>query len=258
MRTMNIRPAFRYRFQSSMRSAVGFFGIMVLITAALAASFIRTTVSFGGEAVSGSVSAYGFASCITVFVLGICSVREDLRLAIQHGVSRRTVFVSELLSTLAVCLFLAAAGELLLATAQAVTAGYENLHITDMYYGIYADWQLQEYSIGQHIEAMFFNLSLLLFANIAGMLLSLMFYRLNKAWTVIVAVGAPVIFFIGLPILMNAAGPAPKMSRLLTGFVDWVLSSPWVWIFVFILAAVVIAIINWLLIRRAPVIAAKG
>lgn len=258
MRKMNIRPAYRYRILASLRGAGIFYGVMILVTAAVAVSFIKTTISFGGETSSGSFSSYGASACIMAFVFGICYVREDLRLCIQHGIGRRTVFVSELLSALSICIIVAVAGELLLATAQAVTAEYKNLQISDLYQGIYADWKLRELSLGQHFESMLLNLSMLLGAYMAGMFISLTFYRLNKVWKIIVAVGAPVLLFVGLPILLNATGPAPKMGRMMAGFMDWVLSSPWAWVFVFMLGAVALAILNWLLIRHAPIKAAKG
>jgi hypothetical protein len=62
------------------------------------------------------------------------------------------------------------------------------------------------------------------------MFISMVFYRLNKAWTIVVAVGAPVFVFAVLPILMQAAGSESFVSRMLAGLVDWILSSPWAWI----------------------------
>ena len=254
MKPLNLRPAFRYRFLNLLGNAGIFYGVMVLVTAVVT---IGATISFNGQTVNASLAAYGFAACITVFVFGIVTVREDLRLGIQHGISRRTTFVSGLLATLSVCFILAVAGELLLAVSQALAADYENLQLSDLYQALYADWQLPQLSFGQHLEAVFFNLAMMLCADMAGMFISLVFFRLNKVWTVIVAVGAPVFLFVVLPILIDITGLTPELSRILAAFAYWVLSSPWKGIFCFTLAAAAIAFFNGLLMRRAPINGAK-
>lgn len=256
MKKFNIRPAFQYRFWDQLKSIGIFFGIMVLIISAFAIGFVRTSVT-SGIVSSVTFSSYGIVACIMVFVSGIVTAREDLRLCIQHGVGRRTAFVAGLISALSACFILAVAGELLLYAAQALTAGYENLHISDLYHILYADRQLQRLSFGQHLESAFFNLSIMLSANMAGMFISLVFFRLNKVWTVIIAVGAPIFLFVGLPILINFAGPVTALSRPIASFANWVLSFPWAGIFFFVLVAAVTALLSWLVVRRAPINDAK-
>lgn len=254
---MNILPAFRFRFRESLKVVGTFYLVMILITAALTIGYISFYVSSEDGSISGSFSAFAMASSCALFVTGICSVREDLRLCIQHGVSRITSFVSGLLAALLSCIILAASGELLTAVAQAVTADYENYFVSDLYQMLYADGKFASLSLGGHIVSIVFNFSMMASAYMAGMFISMVFYRLNKAWTIVVAVGAPVFVFAVLPILMQAAGSESFVSRMLAGLVDWILSSPWAWISFFIIGAVVLIILDWLLMRRAPIKAAQ-
>lgn len=257
MTTMNIRPAFSYRFLDSLKGAGIFFGIMALVIAAVCASFIRATISFGNSSY-GTLTAYGFSAGITVFVFGICTVREDLRLCLQHGVSRRTVFAVQLLSASCICLILAVAGELLLAAAQAAMHNNQNLNIGDLYQVIYTDISVRELTFVQHLESAFLNLSLLLSANMAGMFISLMFYRLNKAWTIVVAVGAPLFFFAVLPILLSLSNLSRLLSRPFAALANWLLSDPWAGVLFFMLTAAVLAVFCLLMVRHAPIKASKG
>jgi hypothetical protein len=258
MKTMNIRSAFRCRFSDSLKSAGVFFGVMVLVTAVSAMGFLRASISFGGAGFSGTLAAYSISAAIALFVFGIVAVRADLRLCIQHGVGRRTAFLAELLSALPICFILALAGELLLAAVQAAMAGYERVHISNLYQGLYAGWQLRELSFRQHLESVFFTLSLILYTNMAGMFVSLVFFRLNKVWTVIVAVGASLFFPLGLPLLLNAVGPAAGFSRPMEALVAWILSGPWAWVLFFALLSAGTALLSWLLVRRAPINGIKG
>lgn len=256
MKTINLRPSFRYRFHDSLRGMGIFFGIMVIITALVTGSYIWTCRHFGGETSSVTFSAYGFAATVALFVSGIACIREDLRVGIQHGISRRTSFVATLLSTVLISLILSVAGELLMAGAQAISANYNNLRIADMYQMMYTDWQQGGLNFVQHLDSVVINFATFLLANMIGMLISLVFYRLNRAWTIIVAVGVPVFVFIVLPILMSIYVP-DALLRLMASTMEWIMSSPWYLVLFLAVCAVVAAAINWLLIRRAPIKAAK-
>jgi len=249
MKHMNIKPAFRYCIFDLLRNSGVFYIIMLFVTAA----FSVMAILQNGDTVSGSYSAFAVAGSIMLFVTGITTIREDLRLFIQHGVSRRTTFWANLLSAVAVCAVLAAAGELMIAAAQALTAGNSRILISDLYHFVYADISIRQLSFLQHIESVFFNFSIFLFAYMIGMFISLMFFRLSKAWTVVVGVGAPSFIFIGLPLIINFVPPVPWVIAALKAFGEWLLSGVWSWFLFFVLLALFFAAISWLLTHRAPI-----
>jgi hypothetical protein len=257
MKTMNIRPAFRYRFGVLFKSASIFYMIMVLVTAGAIASFIKFAV-YMGEGASSTVSAFGISAVITVFIFGICNVREHLRLCLQHGVSRSTAFVSELAAAALVAFLLAAAGEILLALAQILVKNRENLRISDFYQDIFAGPKVRTLTPAQHVKSLLLNFTRIFAAYTFGSFISLLFFRLNKFWTTVVAIGVPVFFIAGLPLLMRLAPVAKLLTRVFKAYSDWVFSSVWRYMFMSVLAAAVLSLINWLLMRRAPVRPAKN
>ena len=101
-------------------------------------------------------------------------------------------------------------------------------------------------SLGQHFQSTLVNISLLICACIGGMFFSLMFWRLNKFWTVIVAVSIMVLMNI-IPVGLFRLGV--DLEPLL----NWIISSPYNFVLFFMLTTIAFVGINWLLLRRADI-----
>lgn len=243
---MNIRPSFLFRLRESLRSAAAFFVIYLLAITGI--FVISLSVVDRGTAVSG----YEVSACITVFVFGIVTIREDLRLGLQNGVSRRTVYRAALLSTLIVTLLLAAAGELLAIAGQALIVNIGEIEMYSIYQLLFANtvsWLSAPLSL--HLGSILFTFVLLNCANFAGSFISLVFYRLNKLWTIVVAVGTPIFLGFVLPLALDRAeidlvSPFMKLT-----------ASPLTFTAFFAAIAVIVAVLNRLLLLRAPIKAAK-
>ncbi|MGE4483917.1 MAG: hypothetical protein AB7C97_02260 [Oscillospiraceae bacterium] len=248
---MNLKPIFRYRLANNLRGVGVFFGIMALIMAAAIIGFTSVYMRIGNN-VSGSFSAYGFASAVALFVFGITAIREDVRLALQNGTSRLTVFSAEVLSLVATAVILAAAGEALTALGQALTKSYDNLRIVDIFQLLF--WQSSTESgmtFLQHAGSAACMTAMFICADLAGMFLSLIFYRLNKGWTITVAIAGPLLIFNGLPFLIY------KFSGFFFPIGKFIVGSPQNFVLSMLLAAMITGAFNWLLLRHAPVKAAK-
>ena len=238
---MNLKPTFRYQFINCMRAAAIVYPILIAIVAVLLI----------GAANSSSVSFTGYCITTTIFmfVIGVTNIRSDLRLCLQFGVSRRTAFVSELLAVLSASAVLAVAGELLIGIAQIISTSKSNYFIADIYQLIYLEGEFNLTFI-QHIISALFSTSLMFTSCLLGMFFSLMFWRLNKLWTVFAAISIPLLIN-GVPALLYKAGAD------LTPLFNWLLSSPFNFVLFFLLAAAMIGIINWLILRNANIKAAK-
>lgn len=239
---MNVLPSFRYRFADFLRGSAVFLSIYILITAGIAVScltVVNGTVGFSG---------YEISTCITVFVFGIVNAREDLRLGIQNGISRRSVFYGTLFAAVLVTLLLAAVGEVLTTAMQALTAGTACMEVSGLYQMLFAadtDWISAPF--GLHFASAVFIFSLLIGANLAGRFISLMFFRLNKLWTVIVAVGAPIFLFWILPLMLARSGID------FGAFFKALLFTPTRVSAFFLILAAVAAAADRLLMLRAPI-----
>ncbi len=238
---MNISPAFKYQFSNFLKNAFVIYLIIIVIIAAFISISGNSKVSFTG---------YSLTATIFLFVMGIVNIRSDLRLCLQYGVSRRTSFISELLAVLSASAILAIAGELLTGTAQTLWADNSNLFVADIYQLIYVGAEAATLTFGQHVLSALVNTSLLFCACLFGMFFSLMFWRLNKVWTIIVAVSIPLLINI-VPIILH------RMGVNLNPLINWIDSAPFNFIMFFLLTAALFGIIDWLLLRKANIREAK-
>lgn len=248
MKNMNFKPAFLYRLKDSMRGALIFWGIFTLVIAVLIVGF---SVASSGTEDGGTIVGYSFAASITMFVFGICAVREDLRLMMQNGIGRRTVFLVELCVVVVVALGLAIGGELLLLLARLMAGGISGLTITDIFPALLAQSTTSALPVGAHLLNMLFTVLLLCCASYGGMLISLFFYRLPRPWNIVAAIGLPLLFVNGIPFLFGVGIPVMSaLFELMFHSVGSVLCT-------MLVCALLCAGLSWLLLRRAPVQMAK-
>lgn len=243
---MNLKPAFRYQFGNCLKAVAIVYIVLIVIVAAFLIGALKISV---GSSAAFSFTGYCMTATIFMFVIGVTYIRSDLRLCLQFGVSRRSTFVSELLAVLSTSVVLAVAGEILIGATQMITANNTKIFISDIYQLVYLEDKMT-LTIGQHVLSMLFNSSLMFFSCLLGMFFSLMFWRLNKLWTVVAAISIPLLIN-GIPALLYRAGAD------FTPLINWLLSSPFCFVLFFLILSAVIGIINWVLLRNANIKAAK-
>ncbi|HWP79398.1 MAG TPA: hypothetical protein VN446_02040 [Candidatus Acidoferrum sp.] len=243
---MNVRPAFRYQFFVFLQGAI----VMFLIMTAIITAFM--TIAFAADEGTSivSFSGYGLSTTIFMFVMGIVNVRSDLRLSLQFGVSRRTSFICEVLAALSVSALLAAGGEVINSVARAVSDGRTNIIIADLYQLLYVGGNGARMSVSQHAMSMLFNTAFALSVCMLGMFFSLMFWRLNKFWTVVAALAIPVVIN-GGPMLLY------MMGFDFIAFGRWLGTNPLNFMACFAAVIALAGLVDWLLLRKANILAAK-
>lgn len=245
---MNFKPSFRYQFSSFLKGSA----VVYLILTIIAAGLMLGTMYVSTDSTSTfSFKGFSITAAIFLFVMGIVNIRSDLRLCLQFGISRRTSFVSELTAVLATSFILAVAGELLTGIIQALSSNNSNFYVADLYQLIYERHSTTALTLGQHAMSALLNTSLTFCACIGGMFFSLMFWRLNKLWTIVVAISIPLLANI-VPIILYKAGV--NLEPLVT----WIGSSPVNFVLFFLMTATLFVIINWLLLRKANIKEAKS
>lgn len=249
---MNLKPVLTYRIKDSIYSIASFIAVIAVVTI----SFIFIALKSGNA--EFSLTAYGFPGAIMMLVVGIICVRETLRICLQFGTSRKTLFASEIVGSVFFSLIIAIAIELIIAAAQAATASYAEINVFDLFQILYLSPDLKTLSFAQHIASTLVNCSLFISVYAAGAFISMLFYRLSKTWKIAVAIGVPVFFFILLPIGIDFLGLAEEISSSIMSVMNWISSDVVNWFLFFLGSAVIISAINWLLIRRAPVIPASN
>lgn len=256
---MRFRPSFEYTIKDAVKSA----GIFLLVICCLLLLIPLITTSSQDDVMFFSV--FTFSACIFSFVSGIVSIREYLRLGIQHGISRRTTFLSLVLASLLQALLLSLAGEILLTLGQMLWTNpgsplyQEGLYYVDLYQLFYANEDFfSSLSLLQHLEAISFQSCTFLATQAVGALISLAFYRLNKVGKLVLAIGGPVLLF-NIPSWLMMLLPADSsFIQWVTNLFTWMGLSSWNWALFSIIAAVVLFAFDWLLCRRASITPAKS
>ncbi len=237
-----ITAAVQYRFRDSLR-AVYVFGAIVLGLALL----VQLTTLFDFHIYVNGVHSNGaggfqFGALIFVFVASICTVREDLRLFLQNGVGRKTLFYTELFNTA----LLAILGALISFVTDLIffIPGW-----ADPYDVGYAAFR-ENFASAPYIQSYAVLLAGLMLAAALGMFISMAFYRMNKAWTIITAVGVPLV------VMNGTAALGMLMVRRFSGVLNMlrtILAMPMLCAAALFGIAVILLIFDWLLMRRAPI-----
>lgn len=238
-------PAFRYSLWGYLRSSAGFYAVMVIITLLLVFYVPLRKSSWGVD-----FNVYGVAATICAFVVGIASIRDDLRLLTQNGVSRRTGFLSELLSVLTFATVLSAAGELLTGLCQLILAGNSHVFVGDWYQLFYLRGNYSMLSFSAHLMSGLLNTAFAFSGCLGGVFFSLLFWRLSRLWKIAAGISIPVLIN-GIPWLLY------QLHISLMPLVRFLMTSPWNLIAFLLLLSGVTAGINWLLLRRAVIKSAK-
>ena len=242
---MNLNPALRYQSRVIAKEVliamVSFFSILVV-------SFLLTALLIGIDGdVTISVSGFGIMLLVFMFVSGIVNTRNNLRFNMQFGISRKTTFISELIVIIPASLVLAIFGQLFLEVERLISGnGMRNFF--DIYYLIFTNGGVP--TLAHRVSAVLVNAGLQFAIYIIGMFFSLGYWRLGKAGSIIASV--VMVFLINaIPIAIF------KLGINVAPFFSWLGASPVNFVGFWLIIAAVVAVINWLLLRKANIKPAK-
>ena len=246
MTKFHFNSAYNYSIRDSMKTLLIFIAVMILIfmVKSIVISLPNITIQTAG--------VLEVSSTITIFIIGIVSVRENLRMFIQNGIGRRTAYFTNLSVAVTLALILSIAGELILGITQTIIASPE---ILSFYQMIFNQGSI-ELTFAQRLASFALNFSFYVFAYIGGMLISLIFYRLSKPWNLVVAIGVPVFFIIILPLIRITtigANIISWLSRPLHAVIDWTITSSGNMAICTLILCIIIALFCRLLFLRVPI-----
>ena len=242
---MNFLPIFKYRLKDDLK-AVGVFLIVTLLCMVLVIYGIMIMVS---EINGRVISNFSIALTVFSFVLGIVTVREDLRLGIQNGVSRGTslaaCFTANVVASLA-----AALGVTLVEWLSVATQNTTNAALVSFYAMIYGE----DASLAGQLRSFLLSFVWSGSAVFVGSFLSLMYWRLSKLWRWVVSLGMGA----AIILLLNATFIVGGFMDRVLSFFRWLGEAPANLCVFLVGVAVVFAVFDWLLTRKAPITAATA
>lgn len=245
MKGMQLKGALIYEFQDSMKANGVFVAVLYLvglINIILSAVLGNATGNFGGMEVS---------AWVYVLVVGIVSVRQDLRLFLQNGRGRPTVFLLQIFVCFLCAVVLALAAPVISAVLQLTSrlvAPHTQMQTAFEAIFLYegrpiTGWESMAFSFLACVPAYFF-----------GMAISLIYYRLTKLAKVIFSIAAPGLLFVGLPLaLANNPALSSAIRAAVVGFLNGFESLLGLFAVLALIGTAFFGLLSWLLLRRAPV-----
>ena len=254
---MNIAAGFKYRFRSSMRGAVVMNAIVIALIV-LAAVCCLTLDNFN-TAFTGS---YEMIAAVMLFVYGIVTIREDLRLANQCGRGRNTAFVTNALNHIACAAVFAVSCQLISTIASFAVRNLEGFTFASIWTMTYfGDFEpVHTLTFGEHIASVFGNFGVFTAASMCGVFCSALFYKIPSRWTAIAGIAFGVFIMMGIPTILSSLALLANISSGFAAFLDALLhlvfDTPVNLAVSALIGAAIVAGINYLLVRRVAVRAA--
>lgn len=248
---MRLKNAFLYHLSEIKRPVLIFYGILFSI---FILSFVLSVVY---QDVRTQIAGVDFATAIFLFVMGCVTFNEIFPMLLQNSVSRKTMFKSRMAVALTAALFMSVVTALF-------TYGWRefldvlpfmpSVSVFSVFQSVY--FQAQDHSLAVILWSALLMFCINLFMYMIGMLLSLIFYRVNTLVKVLIAAGIPVLLIFVLPIV-DAFFTKGQMLECFTHFINTVfgLSGREIWKGCVSLAvgSVLAGTASWLVMRRIPV-----
>ena len=250
---MKLKQSIRYQLADFIGPVIVYYGIVVAAHVVLFLAWIFTpaTIHLGG-----GLTVF---SGLFLFICGLCSLHDNLPMHLQNGVSRKTMLLGRLVVTVMVGAFCALIDTLLALVidfspigleVNAATASASLLRTT------YSFWPYMH--VGGILLDFFFNFFLLLLASSLGYFIIVFFYRLPVKLRIVVGACAGFLLFFGVPglQLVNDALGYPFSyiaEHYLWPLEDAIVASPLLTMGTWAVAAVALAAVTWLILRRTTV-----
>lgn len=251
---MNLKPTMSYYLKNSAKVLTRYYAIWAGITILFSA--LVTIVSVGGGV---SNSGMEMVTTVIIFILGLCSFKDELHFFLQNGVSRRTAFISFFLHLAILCAATAAAemivGWVLEAIVNLMNADKGSyISLFEMFYGGRTMFT-GVFSGG--VVRYIWTFTLFLIAGTAGYLVTNIYYFFNKWGKVILSVGV----WGGVFVLYPAADYYlfdGAIGRALSSFMGFLFGidkgfNPLYFVVICIIASALLAACTWPLTRRAKI-----
>lgn len=185
---MRLSRAFKFQIKEIIKPIATFY-VMFLM-------FIFLFVGLAFTSGEGNIRFGGFELCtiVMLFVTMLSMIRSDFLLFLQHGYSRKTLFLSTML-----CLITTSAVVLIIETII-----YNILSRVLPYQGMflqgYGATYVSDAGVKGYIDEYLWKFFLYILAGAIGIFISLLYYRMNKLLKTIVSVGVPAFIFVIYPL----------------------------------------------------------
>lgn len=246
---MNIKAAIRYQRSDYLKTVRNFYMIIVLIIV-----LFVIAVELGDDSSIKSLGGIEMSTLIFLFVLGLNSFRENFLMMLQNGVSRKTMFMSTIVTILSTSVIMGVIDRVFLIVGGLYSNMYENVIVTGMYDMLYEKRVASMNAISFNLEGILITIAMYVSAMSVGFFITTAYYRMNKVLKVVVSVGVPATVFVFLPVLDGAVFGG-RISRVVIKMLDFIFGgrsgNPYNLLLSCAIFTVVCLSLTWVLVRRA-------
>ncbi len=257
---MNVYPSFKYQLFTQKMMVIIYYtvvlGMTLLFSVVNLVGFLASPENSSVYVGIGTMNGLSVTTTVMAFVAGCISFKENFGMALQNGVSRKSLLLGRLCATGALCLALAVCDELV--TLLFALMGkfpflqVQAISLMELMYGtVGGNWFLTA------LCSVAFTFFLLLAASAAGYFCTVLFYRLPTPGKVAVGVGAGFVFTFSVPILkmirdrFHLQALWEALCRFLEQFLLLAFGGPANWMVSCFVAFALFSGFAWLLMRRA-------
>lgn len=239
---MRIKQMTNYMLKNNLRIVALYLGVVAVLLFVLVAAVVL------GAAPATTLDG-GVTSTIFLFVLGIVSFFQFLKVGFSCSISRRTVFLSLIVSGLVLAGIIGLLDLILTWVVPQLLFEYAEP------FASYRSFFVAPNAALMVVGSVGYHLAQVLVALIFGYFVGGLYYRMNRGLRIAVSVGVPVALFV-VPSVTFSHLTSPALRELLmrlNNFVINLMQAPFHHMLFALIATAVFTLFLWLLMRRAPV-----
>lgn len=246
---MNIKASTKYQINEYIKSVRIFYLVVLLVII-----FFRGIVSIGDSSNVEIMGGIEMSSTIFLFILGLNSFKETFLMMLQNGTTRKTMFLSRLVTILVTSVFMATIDRFIINIGGLFSDVSGKFEVAGFYEMMFANRAKSLHIVTMNLEAVLITIGLYVAVMIAGYFITTAYYRMNKILKVAVSIGIPSAFFILLP-LLDVSVFKGKLSIAIGKFFAFIFGgntgNPYNLLVSCIVFAIVGIGLSWLQVRKA-------
>jgi len=249
---MNLRASYKYVMYDNKMALLIYSLIIVLLTVLLFAA----SVSWSNENSTTRISGMEVASIIFIFVAGLTSFKDNFHMLMQNSISRKGIFTATMLGFITSSGVLSTVSIVVILITKLMAMMQKNIISGSFFETVYPAHVNGMNNLLILLESFLLYFVMMLAVVGIGYLIGVIFYRLNKAGKVALAVGIPVFFSVILPVVDVLIFDG-RITVGLVRFMDIIFGisaqNPYVAIVSLLVVFLISGLLSWITMRKASV-----
>lgn len=244
---MRIKSAVRYQINDYIKQLGVYYIGMIGVTA-----FFSLLSIILGEAHLFSLGGFEFITSVFLFIIGLYSFKETFLMMLQNSISRKTMYISRLITILTASISMAVLDRLISIVGKIVNKTNDRVVITSLYDMMYEPRKSMVNTVAFNFEAILVFAFVYTTVLLTGYLVAVIYYRMNRALKIAVSIGFPATILVVFPLLDMMVFDG-KLYRLFGKVFRFVFNenNPYNLLLTCLLIIIVFVGLCWLLIRKA-------